>query len=77
MLKLLNAFEGLDVEDPPSELEEIVVETQLVKKPKSWEKTYEMEDPISDASVTIHPLVIIKTDWSLVPHGKFTSSSTI
>jgi hypothetical protein len=44
MLKLSNAFEGLDAEDPPSELEEIVAETQLVKKTKSWEKTYEMDD---------------------------------
>lgn len=62
-LNLSNAFEGLDVEEPPSDLEEMVVETQLVKKkPKTWEETYEMEDPVSDVSsgyVALHTTFVV------------------
>jgi hypothetical protein len=48
-LNLANSFNGLEVEGPISDLEETIVQTPIVKKnPKTFERTYEIEDPYSD-----------------------------
>jgi hypothetical protein len=47
-IELANSFAGLDIEDPPSEFEDEVFEKPTVKKTKSYERTYTMEDQMAD-----------------------------
>ncbi|CZR52825.1 uncharacterized protein PAC_02702 [Phialocephala subalpina] len=65
-IELANSFEGLDVEDPPSGLEDFVDEHKAVKKkPTSSEYTYELKDDPADFSTEIfyffHDLNKIRT----------------
>jgi hypothetical protein len=47
-IELANSFAGLDIEDPPSEFEDEVFEKPTVKKTKSYERTYTIEDQMAD-----------------------------